>query len=142
MGRYIKIVLVSVLICWACMWSTLIFLIFISEGADALSLGRDFIFGNLILTSVLSIIVFFVWLLIIRTLEMHKRLVLFLWNLTMWIVVTAIFEREFHVISGHVYGLGSYREMWYALLALSTVFTCISYLHANNKLKVNTAHDV
>lgn len=131
----------SVFICWACMWSALILWIFISGGIDSLSFGQDFILGNLLLTSFISIVVFFVWLLIIKKLEMKKRLVFFLWNLTMWIVVTAIFEWEFRVISGNVYGLSSYREMWYFLLALSTVFTSISYLFANNRLKRSILQD-
>jgi len=135
MGRYIKIVLISVLICWTGMWSALLLLIFISGGSNSLSFGQDFILGNLLLTSVVSILVFFSWLLIIKKLEQKKGLTSFLWNLTMWITVTAICEKEFRIISGHVYGIGSYREMWYILLALSTLFTSISCLYAYNRLK-------
>jgi hypothetical protein len=136
MGRPIKIILTSVFIYWSSMWLSLILLMLISGGSDSLSFEPVYkaVLGYLLITVLMLSVVFWIWLSIIKKFGEKKYLTIFLWNLTMWIFITIICEISFGVLSGNVHGLSSFRNGWYILLLMSTVYTSISYFYANNKL--------
>jgi hypothetical protein len=138
MNKNIKIVLVSVFIYWLFMWLSVLSLMLYAGGIDSFAHQTTnlIILSFIVLTLILSPVVFFSWLFIIKKWVHKKGLSLFLWNLTMWIIITAICEKSFHVLSGNTHGLSDFRRGWYQFLLLSTVYVSISYWFARKKLQI------
>jgi hypothetical protein len=89
----------------------------------------------ILITGLISLIIFPAWFITIKKFAGKPYLTLFLWNLIPWVIITVLGELTVGVVSGHVHG--SYRHGWFQLLLTSTVFTTISYWYTYHKLLKN-----
>ena len=138
MKIHVKRILISTLLYWLCMWVFIILFMLIAAGKDALLFEPAYraIINYVLFTALLLPPVFLTWFIIIKKINTKKLQWLF-WNLTMWIVITLICEVSFHVISGNVHSLNSFRQVWYLLLVLSFIITSLSYRYADKKISAS-----
>ena len=138
MDRIVRHTLFGVILYWLGMWVSIAIIILLFGDLKDITLKpiATILIGFLLISLFILPIIYFVWFFAFKTFSSNKYLVVFLYNLICWIIITILLELQFKVLSGERYGIDSFRKAWYSLLALSTLWSGIAFYYIRTKINV------
>jgi len=137
MKNHLGIIIKATCLYWLGVWLTIIIMLLCTNGRDTFEWVpmRNTLLGFMLITLILSPLVWLAWMYSIKKFSYNKYLCYFTWNISPWFFLTCLCEWEFKIISGNITGLGEFRLLYWMLMLLSAFWAGMSFLFVFRKIK-------